>query len=88
MTTPKTDQDESRQVGDRLAPPTTPDRETIKQDRAAVDQPHGDSGAQLTPEEEAAADRTKDSADADVAEHYEDMVKKGAAQEGEGKPGV
>lgn len=86
-TTPKTDQDESRQVGDRLAPPTTPDRDTIKEDRAVADQPHV-AGPEPTPEEEAAADRTKDAADADVAEHYEDMLEKGAAQKGEGKPGL
>lgn len=54
-----TDQDKSRQVGDRLAPPTIPNKDAIKEDRAAVD-----------------------------AEHYEDMIEKGAAQEGEGKPGL
>jgi hypothetical protein len=85
--TPKTDQDESRMVGDRLAPPTTPARDTIKEDRAAADQQHI-ADAEPTPEEEAAANRTKDSADADVAEHYEDMIEKGAAQKGEGKPGL
>ena len=32
--TNKTDQDSARQVGDRLAPPTTPDKDSIKEDRA------------------------------------------------------
>ena len=80
MDTPKTDQDESRQVGDRLAPPTTPNAETIKSDRAALDQEHGDSGQEPTPEEAAAAERSKDSATPEVVEHYEEMVEKGAAQ--------
>ena len=87
MSTPKTDQDESRQVGDRLAPPTTPDKDTIKEDRAVADQ-GADPGRGPTPEEEAAADRTADAAGGEVAEHYRDMVEKGAAQEGEGKPGL
>ena len=34
-----TDQDEARDVDGRLAPPTTPDRDTIKEDRAALDEP-------------------------------------------------
>ena len=82
-----TDQDEPRKVGDRLAPPTTPDKDTIKEDRAALGNEHEPDRAP-TPEEEAAAERSKDSAGGDVAEHYEDMAKKGAAQEGEGKPGL
>jgi hypothetical protein len=83
----KTDQDTSRMVGDRLAPPTTPDRDTIKEDRAALDTAH-EAGPGPTPDEEAAADRSAGSADAEVAEHYEDMLETGAAQEGEGKPGL
>lgn len=83
----RTDQDGARQVGDRLAPPTIPNKHAIKEDRATVDASH-DAGPGPTPEEEAAADRTADSADTDVAEHYEDMIEKGAAQEGEGKPGL
>jgi len=83
----KTDQDESRKVGDRLIPPTTPDKVAIRQDREAVDQPH-DAGRGPTPEEEAAADRSAGSADADVADAYEEMLETGAAQEGEGKPGL
>ncbi|MGK2950468.1 MAG: hypothetical protein ACSLFP_17990 [Acidimicrobiales bacterium] len=87
MSKPVTDQDEPREVGDRIHPPTTPDRDTIKEDRAAMDK-GADGGRGPTPEEEAAADRTADSADSDVAESYEDMLEKGAAQEGEGKPGL
>jgi hypothetical protein len=83
----KTDQDEARMVGDRLAPPTTPDRDTIKEDRAALDATH-EAGRGPTPEEEEAADRSAGSADGEVAEHYEDMLETGAAQEGEGKPGL
>ncbi len=82
-----TDQDEARQVGDRLAPPTTPDKDTIKEDRAALDADHQPDRAP-TPDEEAAAERSAGAADSDVSEHYEDMMEKGAAQEGEGKPGV
>jgi len=82
-----TDQDKSRQVGDRLAPPTIPNKDAIKEDRAAVEVEH-DAGRGPTPEEEAAADGSAGSADTDVAEHYEDMIEKGAAQEGEGKPGL
>ncbi len=83
----KTDQDASRMVGERLAPPTTPDKRTIKEDRAALDASH-EAGPGPTPDEEAAADRTSGSAHAGVAEHYEEMIERGAAQEGEGKPGV
>ncbi len=87
MSNPRTDQDESRQVGDRLAPPTTPDKDTIKEDRAALEQA-AEPGRGPTPDEEAAADRSADAADGEVAEHYKDMIEKGAAQEGEGKPGL
>ncbi|MEQ1786464.1 MAG: hypothetical protein ABL966_05380 [Acidimicrobiales bacterium] len=83
----KTDQDGSRMVGDRLAPPTTPNRDTIKEDRAALDASH-EADRDPTDEEERAAERTADSADGDVAEAYEDMLERGAAQEGEGKPGL
>ena len=82
-----TDQDEPRMVGDRLAPPTTPDKDTIKEDRAALDAEH-DAGRGPTPEEEEAAERSKDSATPEVAESYEEMLETGAAQEGEGKPGL
>jgi hypothetical protein len=82
----KTDQDHARMVGDRLAPPTIPDRDTIKEDRAALDAPH-DAGPGPTPEEEQAAQRSAGSADEEVAEHYEEMLETGVAQEGEGRPG-
>lgn len=82
----KTDQDEPRMVGDRLAPPTTPDRETIKQDREMLDEPH-DADRPPTPEEEAAAERAGP-LDPDVAESYEEALERGAAQQGEGKPGL
>ena len=81
----KTDQDHARKIGDRLAPPTTPDKATIRQDRQAMGQPH-EAGREPTPEESAAADRSASSADADVAERYEEMLERGAAQEGEGRP--
>jgi len=82
-----TNQDEPRKVGDRLAPATTPDKDAIKADRDAVGASH-DAGPGPTPDEEAAADRSADTATDDVAESYEDMIEKGAAQEGEGKPGL
>jgi hypothetical protein len=83
----RTDQDEARMVGDRLAPPTTPDKDTIKEDRAALGAEHrADRGP--TPDEEAAADRTAGSADGEVGDRYEEMLERGAAQEGEGQPGV
>lgn len=82
-----TDQDEARHVGDRLAPPTTPDKDTIKEDRSALDQEHEPDRAP-TSDEEAAAAKSAATADTDVAEHYKDMLEKGAAQQGEGKPGI
>jgi hypothetical protein len=83
----KTDQDHARKVGDRLAPPTTPDADTIREDRGDVDAAH-DADRMPTPEEEAAADRSKDSLDQDVSDRYEEMLERGAAQEGEGRPGL
>ena len=81
-----TDQDSARQVGDRLAPPTIPDRESIKEDRAALGDDHG-ADRMPTPEEEAAAERAPD-LDPDTAESYKEALERGAAQEGEGKPGI
>lgn len=81
----KTNQDGSRQVGDRLAPPTTPDRETIRQDRADQDAAHT-ADRPPTPEEEEAAERSGD-VDPDVASSYKEAIERGAAQEGEGRPG-
>ena len=81
----KTDQDRARKVGDRLAPPTTPDKDTIRQDREAMGQSH-EAGPEPTPDEEAAAERSASSADQDVSERYEEMLERGAAQQGEGRP--
>jgi hypothetical protein len=78
-----TDQDKSRDVEGRLAPPTTPDRDTIAEDRKALDDDHtADRGP--TPEEEAAAD-AHGRADPRVAEAYKKANERGAEIEGEGK---
>jgi hypothetical protein len=82
----KTDQDHSRKVGERLAPPTIPDRDTIREDRASLHEGHG-ADRMPTPEEEAAAERAGD-LDPEVAASYKDALERGAAQEGEGKPGL
>lgn len=82
----KTDQDEARKVGDRLAPPTIPDRDTIKEDRESLREGH-QADRMPTPEEEAAADRSGD-LDPEVAESYKEALERGAAQEGEGRPGL
>ena len=81
----KTDQDQARKVGDRLAPPTTPDKNAIREDRSAMTQPH-EADREPTPDEEAAAERTATSADGEVADAYEEMLERGAAQKGEGTP--
>ncbi|MEO7430022.1 MAG: hypothetical protein ABIY48_11650 [Acidimicrobiales bacterium] len=83
----RTDQDEPRHVGDRVAPATTPDRATIREDRAAVDEAH-DADRPPTPEEEVAAEQAGADVDPDVAGSYKDALRRGAAQEGEGKPGL
>jgi len=78
-----TDQDEARDVDGRIAPPTTPDRETIAEDRKALDDDHtADRGP--TEEEEAAAD-AHGPVDPDVAEAYKEANERGAEIEGEGK---
>lgn len=82
----RTDQDHAREVGDRLAPPTIPDRKTIKEDRRARHDSHG-ADPEPTPEEEAAAERAGD-LDPKIAAAYKDALERGAAQEGEGKPGL
>lgn len=82
----RTDQDHARKVGDRLAPPTIPDRDTIKEDRRSLHEEHG-AGPMPTPEEEAAAERSGD-VDPKVAATYKEALERGAAQEGEGKPGL
>jgi hypothetical protein len=78
-----TDQDEARDVNGRLAPPTTPDRDTIAEDRKDVTAGH-EADRPPTEDEEAAADRSGD-LDPEVAEAYKDAIERGAAQEGEGK---
>lgn len=82
----KTDQDEARQVGERLAPPTTPDKNTIREDRAALDTEHAPD-RMPTPEEEGLADMADD-LDPEAARRYKEAIERGAAQEGEGKAGV
>lgn len=81
----KTDQDEPRRVGDRLAPPTTPDKDTIREDRANLDAPHV-ADRPPTPDEEEAAERSGE-LDPDVASSYKEAIERGAAQKGEGRPG-
>jgi hypothetical protein len=82
----KTDQDQSRQVGDRLAPPTIPDRDSIAEDRKDMSTKH-EADRMPTPDEEAAAERSGP-VDPEVAERYEEALERGAAQKGEGKPGL
>jgi hypothetical protein len=84
--TNRTDQTESRKVRDRVAPATTPSRDTIKEDRKALGDDHG-SDRELTDDEVAAAEQHGD-LDPDVARSYKDAIERGAAQKGEGKPGV
>ena len=78
-----TDQDEARDIDGRIAPPTTPDRDTIAEDRKDADAAH-DADRPPTEEEEAAAERSGD-LDPAVAAAYKDAIERGAAQEGEGK---
>ena len=82
---PRTDQDHAREVDGRLAPPTTPDRNSIAEDRAALDNDHA-ADRPATPEEAEAAERQD--LDPEVADAYKEAIERGAAQEGEGKPGV
>jgi hypothetical protein len=62
---------------------TTPTRETREADRAAVHAPHT-AEEELTPEEEAAAERAPVDG-GDTAEHYREMTERGAHQQGEGR---
>jgi hypothetical protein len=83
---PRTDQDHAREVdGKRLAPPTTPDRNAIAEDRAAVDKSHT---ADRPPTDDEAEAAERNELDPDVAESYKDANERGAAQKGEGKPGL
>jgi hypothetical protein len=81
--TPRTDQDHTRDVNGRQAPATTPSRETIKQDRAALLQDHDADEV-----DEDASAHAPTEVDADVAKNYEEAIERGAAQRGEGKPGL
>jgi hypothetical protein len=78
-----TDQDEPRDVDGRIAPPTTPDRDTIAEDRKDAQAGH-DADRPPTEEEEAAAERAGET-DPHAAEAYKEAIERGAAQEGEGK---
>ena len=79
----RTDQDEARLVGDRLMPPTVPDREAIRQDRAAVDQAHT-ADRMPTADEELAAEEGGE-VDPEVAANYKEAIERGAQLEGEGR---
>ena len=78
-----TDQDEARDVDGRIAPPTTPDRDTIAEDRKALDDDHR-ADREPTPEEEAAAD-ARGPVDPQVAEAHKAANVRGAEIEGEGQ---
>lgn len=78
-----TDQDEARDVDGRIAPPTTPDRDTIAEDRKALDDDHT-ADREPTSEEEAAAD-AHGPVDPEVAEAYKAANERGAEIEGEGR---
>ena len=78
-----TDQDEARKVGDRVAPPTTPDRNTIAEDREAVDAAH-DADRPPTDEEAHKAEESGEVSEG-VASSYEAANERGANTEGEGR---
>jgi len=82
----RTDQDHTRHVGDRTAPATTPNKQSIREDRKDLDAEHKPDRAP-TAEEEAIADRHGEVAE-DVASAYEEALERGASQKGEGRPGV
>jgi hypothetical protein len=68
-----------------MADHTTPSDVTRAEEARQAGKSH-DAGREPTPEEEAAAE--KNSVDPATREGYEDMLERGAKQEGEGKPGV
>jgi uncharacterized protein (DUF2126 family) len=84
--TNRTDQADTRHVGDRVAPPTTPDKATIAEDRKALDDDH-EADRMPTEEEEQAAERLG-APSPQVEEAYEEALERGAKQQGEGKPGL
>ena len=63
---------------------TRPSRETRAADQAAARAEHGAREAP-TPEEEVAAERSRDRVDDEVRADYQDMVERGAHQPGEGR---
>ena len=78
-----TDQDEARKIGDRVAPPTTPDRETIAEDRREAGSSH-DADRPPTDEEARKAEESGDVSD-DVSASYQAANERGANTEGEGR---
>ena len=78
-----TDQDEPRDVDGRLAPPTTPDRDTIAEDRKDAQAAH-EPDRMPTEEEEEAAERAGGPSP-EAAEAYKEAAERGANIEGEGK---
>ena len=78
-----TDQEEARQLGDRLMPPTAPAREAIREDRAALDNEH--KADRMPTEEEERAAEEAGPVDPEVAENYKEAMERGAHQEGEGR---
>ena len=84
--TNRTDQDDTRHVGDRVAPPTTPDKATIAEDRKALEDDHGPDRMPTSEEEQVAEGLGGPSPEVEQA--YEDALERGAKQEGEGKPGL
>lgn len=68
-----------------MAGQTKPSDVTRAEEAREAKKPH-EAGPGATPEEAAAAD--KNDVDAKTREGYEEMVERGAHQQGEGKPGV
>lgn len=62
---------------------TKPSPETREADQSALDAPHA-AQEELTPEEEAAAERAP-GPEGETAEHYQEMAERGAHQQGEGR---
>ena len=67
----------------RIAPPTTPDRDSIAEDRKDANAAH-EADRPPTEEEEAAAERSGP-VDPHVAESYKEANERGANIEGEGQ---
>jgi hypothetical protein len=82
----RTDQPRSRRVKGRVAPPTTPDRATIAEDREAAGEAHVADRAP-TPTEERVAERFG-KPQPRVRRFFKQAMERGARQEGEGRPGL